>query len=155
MNTGIDARGSPQVGAYARPRLRYSPASAEAVLDDLAAAGWVQAFDAAWLGRDWCRPERYLAADVELLPQGGADVVAGRAAVLGHLRRCLDGVVVHEYSATDLRARVSGAISIVTYRWQLDRTVGAERAVAGGRDMLALRAVGDDRQLGWRIQLRP
>ena len=91
---------------------------------------------------------------MEFLPRGG-DVVSGREAVLAHLRRSLDGAVIHEYSATDLRGRMSRSTSIVTYRWQIDRTVDGGRSVAEGRDMLALRAVGGGWQLGWRIQLPP
>ena len=155
MNSVIDVRAARPVRDTARPRLRFRPAPAEGVLDDIAAAGWVQAFDAAWLGQDWRRLEGYLAPDVEFVPQGGRDVIAGRAAVLAHLRRCLDRVDVHEYSATDLRGRVSRSLSIVTYRWQLDRTANGVRSVSDGRDMLALRAVRDDWQLGWRIQLSP
>ena len=83
------------------------------------------------------------------------DVIVGRAAVLNHLRRYLDGAEVHEYSATDLRGRMSRSLSIVTYRWQQDRTVDRVRSVTNGHDMIASCAMRDDGQLGWRIQLQP
>jgi len=153
MNTLLDLRDAPrsQDPVPTAPRERRRAAG---VLDDISAAGWVQAFDAAWLGRDWKRIEHYLGPDVEFVPQGGSDVIVGRDAVLAYLRQGLDGAVVHEYNATDLHGRVVRSIGIVTYRWQLDRTTDGVRATDEGRDMLALRAVGADWQLAWRIQHR-
>ena len=153
VNSVIDLRDVERQRGVVYPRLQR-PSPAAAVLDDISAASWVQAFDAAWLGGDRRGLERLLAPDVEFLPQGGADVIVGRAAVLGHLRRALAGGVVHEYRATDVRGRASRSVSIVTYRWQLECARGGERSVAKGRDVPALRAVGEGCQLGWRIQLR-
>ena len=68
MNTVVDAQGSRAARDAVRPRLQDWPAFAEAVLDDIAAGGWEQAFDAIWLGQDWRRRECHLAADVEFAP---------------------------------------------------------------------------------------
>jgi len=132
----------------------YEASSPVGVLDDLAAAAWVQEYDAAWLGQQWRRLEHYLAPDVEFLSRGDADVIVGRAAVLAHLRAMIDGTTVHEYNATDLRARVCPATSIVTYRWQLDSSVNGMRSTSNGRDLLALRLTGHGWQLAWRVQFR-
>jgi len=39
---------------------------------------------------------------------------------------------------------------VITYRWQLDCTIGTRRTQTSGRDVLVLRAVGDAWQLVWR-----
>ena len=109
MNSVIELRDVARQQHVGRPGPLRGPLP-EAMLDDIAAAGWVQSFDAAWLGGDWRRLERLLAADVEFVPQGGSDLIVGRAAVLGHLRRSLAHGVVHEYSATDVRARARVAV---------------------------------------------
>ncbi|HWZ64510.1 MAG TPA: nuclear transport factor 2 family protein [Steroidobacteraceae bacterium] len=123
---------------------------APAVLDDLAAAVWVQAYDAAWLGRNWPELERQLAADVALLSPGLQISVAGRRAVLAHMRTALRDAQVHEYNATDLKGRSSGGIGIISYRWQLDWTVGHHREQLSGRDVLVLCAS----PAGWQLLRR-
>lgn len=109
-------------------------------LDDLAAAVWLQAHDAAWLGRDWTALEQQLAPDVALLSPELRVWLAGRRAVLAHLRAMMQGAWVHEYNATDLRGRSSGAIGIVSYGWQLDWTFDHRRRQNSGRELLVLRA---------------
>jgi hypothetical protein len=54
------------------------------------------------------------------------------------LRRPENGRFVHEYNATDLKGYSSGSVGIITYRWQLDRTVDRERHSGSGRDILVL-----------------
>ncbi|HEV2284887.1 MAG TPA: nuclear transport factor 2 family protein [Steroidobacteraceae bacterium] len=135
-------------GAEARP-LQPAPA----VLDDLAAARWIQSYDAAWLGRDWPRLERYLAADVALLTAAPGISIAGRRAVLEHMRSRLSGVEVHEYNTTDLRGRAAGDIGIICYRWQLEWTIGHRRQQLSGRDVLVLRAAPGGWQLLRRLPL--
>lgn len=125
---------------------------AEPPLDELAAATWLQAYDAAWLARDWSRLRCFLAPDVEALLQGSATVLVGRSAVLANLREFLDHAVVHEYNATEVRLRRSRPGDVVTYLWQLDWTEDNERHSAAGRDLLALRATGDRWRLAWRVQ---
>jgi ketosteroid isomerase-like protein len=124
------------------------------VLDDLAAAVWVQAYDAAWLGGDWTTLERYLAPDIALLSPGFTTAIVGRAAVLTHLRAMMSGVLIHEYNATDLKGHSSGSVGVITYRWQLDWTVDHERRPRSGRDILVLRAASERWQLIWRVQVR-
>jgi ketosteroid isomerase-like protein len=138
--------------------LRNGDANAQpvaGVLDDLAAARWIQSYDAAWLGRDWSRLERYLAADVALLTAAPAVSIAGRRAVLEHLRSRLWGVEVHEYNTTDLRGRAAGDIGIISYRWQLEWTIGHRRQQLAGRDVLVLRATAAGWQLLRRLPLDP
>jgi len=124
------------------------------VLDDLAAAVWVQAYDAAWLRQHWRALEQCFAPDVVMMLAGSTNAVTGRAAVLAHIREMMTGSVVHEYNATDLKGHASGATGVITYRWQLDRTVGNERRATSGRDILVLRAVHESWQLVWRAQVR-
>jgi hypothetical protein len=81
-------------------------------IDELTAAAWLQAFDAAWLSRDWARLRRYIAADVEVLPLGSATLLIGRPAVLASLRRFLRRAVVHEYNATEVRVRRVGRAAL-------------------------------------------
>ncbi len=128
------------------------PAPADTVLDDLAAAVWVQAYDAAWLGRDWAALERCLAPDVALAVSGFSATIVGRTEVLAHLRAVMRTTHVHEYNATDLNGHASGPTGVITYRWQLDCTVDRERRASSGRDILVLRSSGADWQLVWRAQ---
>jgi uncharacterized protein DUF4440 len=123
-------------------------------LDELGATAWVQAYDAAWLNRDWERLEHLLAVDVEPVAPGRPSAVVGRASVIASLQAFLAHATVHEYNATDVQLRRSGAIRVVTYRWQLDWTVDRERFSQEGRDLLALRAGAEGWQLVRRIQLR-
>ncbi len=128
----------------------HPPQRVAGVLDDLAAARWIQAYDAAWLGRDWSRLERYLAADVALLTAAPGVSIAGRRAVLEHMRSQLWGVEVHEYNTTDLKGRAAGDIGIISYRWQLEWTIGHRRRELSGRDVLVLRAA----TAGWLLLRR-
>jgi hypothetical protein len=130
------------------------PASLALVLDDLAAARWVQSYDAAWLGQDWGQLERRLAPDVEFVVQRFTTAIVGRRAVMENLREVMRYAQMHEYNATDLRGHSSGPVGIITYRWQLDWTIRHERTETKGRDVLVLRAAGDDWQLLWRAQFR-
>lgn len=124
------------------------------VLDDLAAAIWVQAYDAAWLGQNWMALEKCFAPEVAMTLAGSANSVTGRGAVVAYIRKMMTGAVVHEYNATDLKGHASGATGVITYRWQLDWTVGSQRRATSGRDILVLRAVHDSWQLVWRAQVR-
>lgn len=130
-------------------------ASGESPLDDLAAAIWVQAYDAAWLGRDWGALERYFARDVVVMLAGFSVTITGRAAVLAHLRAMMCGAEVHEYNATDLRGHSVREIGVITYRWQLDCTVDHHRRATSGRDILVLRRAHEGWQLVWRVQMSP
>ncbi len=123
---------------------------APGVLDDLAAARWLQAYDAAWLGREWAALECLLAADVALLAPDLRVWLAGRRAVMAHLRAMMHEARVHEYNATDLKGRSSGAIGIVSYRWQLDWTFDHRRRQSLGREALVLRAT----PCGWQLLRR-
>lgn len=133
-----------------RSRIVPTLASPPGVLDDLAAAVWVQAYDAAWLSRSWTALERRLSPDVVMVTSAFTRVIAGRTAVLAHLRALMRGAVVHEYNATDLKGHASGATGVISYRWQLDWTVEGERRASSGRDILVLRAVPQGWQLAWR-----
>jgi Domain of unknown function (DUF4440) len=132
----------------------YARAARPGDLDDLAAAVWVRAFDAAWLGRDWTTLEGRLAPDIALMSPAFMTDIVGRDAVLAHLRAMMCGVQIHEYNATDLKGHSSGPVGIITYRWQLDWTVDHKRRPVSGRDILVLRAVNGSWQLMWRVQLR-
>ena len=127
--------------------------SNEAELDEFGAAAWVQAYDAAWLDRDWERLEGMLAPDVESVAAGREQTVVGRPAVIADLRESLADATVHEYSATDVHVRGSGALRVLSYRWQREETVGDERVMRAGRDVLALRAGDHGWQLVRRIEL--
>ena len=129
--------------------------SAASAMDEFAAASWVQAYDAAWLGEDWDRLARYLAADVHFVPHGAKRVIAGREAVIEHLREFLKRAEVHEYNATDLRLRAARGVAYVSYRWQLDWTCDGRRHVAQGRDLISLRFADGDWRLIRRHQLQP
>lgn len=130
---------------------RIAPAATAAHrLDDLAAAVWLQAYDAAWLGSDWPQLERRLAPDVALLSPDRRVWVAGRRAVLVHLRALLRGAQVHEYNATGLRGRSSGNIGIISHRWQIDWTRAHKRGQSTGHDVLVLRAAPG----GWQLLRR-
>jgi hypothetical protein len=129
--------------------------SAAGVLDGLAAAVWVQAYDAAWLGRDWTELERHLAADVALLSPGMRVTVAGRKAVLAHMRAMMGDAQVHEYNTTGLKGRSSGGLGIISYHWQLDWTVHQRRRQLSGRDVLLLRATPAGWQLLRRLPVQP
>lgn len=126
-----------------------------ASMDDLTAAAWVQAYDAAWLGRDWARLAHYLATDVHFVPTASDRVLIGRKATIDHLRKFLAQSEVHEYNATDLRARSARGIGFVSYRWQLDWTDSGQRRVADGRDLLSLRWDEGGWRMLWRLCLRP
>jgi hypothetical protein len=139
----------PPDGGAAEVHARQEPG----VLDDFAAAVWVQAYDAAWLGQHWRALEQCFAPDVALMLADFAGAITGRAAVLAHIREMMAGTVVHEYNATDLKGHASGATGVITYRWQLDWTVGRERRATAGRDVLVLRAVRESWQLVWRAQV--
>jgi ketosteroid isomerase-like protein len=132
----------------------HARAAGPGVLDDLAAAVWVQAYDAAWLGRDWTTLERYLAPDIALMSPSFRTAIVGRDAVLAHLRAMMFGVRIHEYNATDLKGHSSGPVGVITYRWQLDWTVDHERRPLSGRDILVLCATSEGWQLMWRVQVR-
>jgi ketosteroid isomerase-like protein len=132
----------------------YARAAGPAVLDNLAAAVWVRAFDAAWLGRDWTTLERRLAPDIALMSPALMTDIVGRDAVLAHLRAMMCGVRIHQYNATDLKGHSSGSVGIITYRWQLDWTVDHKRRPVSGRDVLVLRAANESWQLIWRVQVR-
>jgi ketosteroid isomerase-like protein len=139
------------IGRTLKPHAR---AGGPGVLDDLAAAVWVQAYDAAWLGRDWMTLERYLAPDIALMSPAFTTAIVGRDAVVAHLRAMMSGVCIHEYNATDLKGHSSGSVGVITYRWQLDWTVDRKRRPLSGRDILVLRAVSESWQLMWRVQVR-
>jgi len=119
------------------------------VLDDLTAARWVHVYDAAWLGEDWRRLEQCLAPDVQFTDLGASVALVGRDAVVASMRKLAREAQMHEYNATDLKGYSSGAVGVITYRWQLDCTHGHKHVAATGRDLLVLRATGDDWQLHW------
>jgi ketosteroid isomerase-like protein len=127
-------------------------ATAVGALDDLAAAVWVQAYDKAWLSRDWTALEGYLAPDVVVVLAGVSAVLSGREAVLAHLRAMMREAHVHEYNATDLTGHTAAAIGVITHRWQLDWTVNHKHCEASGRDILVLRRVRAGWQLVWRAE---
>lgn len=129
--------------------LRVGPA-AVGVLDDLAAAVWVQAYDAAWLREDWAALEKRLAPDVAMMPAGSGTAISGRDSVLAHIRALMSGAHVHEYNATDLRGYTAGSIGVITYRWQLDWSTDHKHREASGRDILVLRRTSEGWQLVWR-----
>lgn len=138
----------------ARPRWRWVLPDSPSI-DDLTAAAWVQAYDAAWLGQDWGRLARYLTADVHFVPSESGRVLVGRRAVIGHLRKFLARAEVHEFNATDLRARSDRGVGFISYRWHLDWTADGSRRAAEGRDLLSLRFVDGDWRMLWRLSLRP
>jgi Domain of unknown function (DUF4440) len=138
---------NPQVFGYEQPdEIRDTP-----ILDDLEAADWVQAYNAAWLNRDWTYLESCLALDVEFRSRNSATVV-GRTAVLAELRELMDRTWVHEYNATDLAGRSVGALGVIRYRWQSDWTCGGEHHSSNGRDVLVLRIANHRWQLRARIR---
>ena len=124
------------------------------MLDDLAAARWVQAYDAAWLGQDWESLASRLAPNVEFVVPSLAGMLMGSPAVLASLRDAMSRMVIHEYNATDLTGYDHGPVGIIMYRWQLDCTANHQRVKSTGRDVLVLRAVGDRWLLVWRGQFR-
>jgi hypothetical protein len=123
-------------------------------LDELAAAVWVQSYDAAWLGQDWKQLKHCLAPDVAFVSHGFVAAAVGRTAVLTNIRELMRATEVHEYNTTDLTAHSSGPVGVISYRWQLDSTVAGERCAVSGRDVLVLRAVKNTWLLVWRAQLR-
>ncbi len=129
------------------------PASEACELDDLAAAIWVQAYDAAWLGQDWGELACRLDPDVNFVADGFTSLLAGREAVIAHLRETMSQARVHEYNATDLTGYCSGRVGVVHYRWQLDWTVAGERRAITGRDVLVLHAMRGEWLLVWRAQI--
>lgn len=135
---------------------RHSKAGTEdevGILDDLAAAIWVQAYDAAWLSKDWATLEKLFAPDAALALPGFSATVVGRAPIMDHLRTMLSGAQVHEYNATDLKGHSSGTAGVVYYRWQLDWTVDGRRRAVSGRDVLVLRSMPEGWLLVWRAQI--
>lgn len=124
-------------------------------LDDFAAAAWVQAYDAAWLGQDWQRLARYLATDVSFVPNDSGTALIGRNATVSHLRAFLARSEVHEYNATDVRARVARGVGFISYRWQLDWSDTGRRRIADGRDLLSLRFVDGGWRMFWRLHFQP
>jgi Domain of unknown function (DUF4440) len=127
-------------------------ASGAPVLDDLAAARWVQAYDAAWLGQDWDGLASLLAPGVEFVVPGLAEVLIGRPAIIESLRNALSRMVIHEYNATDLTGYDRWPVGIIMYRWQLDCSAGQQRVQSTGRDVLVLTATDDRWALVWRGQ---
>ena len=122
------------------------------VLDDMVAARWVQAYDAAWLGQDWDCLAGYLAPAVEFVPPGPAEVLVGRSVILESLRDTLGRMAIHEYNTTDLTGHDRGSVGVITYRWQLDCSVGRQRMQTTGRDILVLDAIDGRWMLMWRGQ---
>ncbi len=137
---------------HRRPGAARTAAAPAADLDDLAAAVWVQAYDTAWLSRDWTALAGYLAPEVVVVLAGSSATISGRAAVLAHIRSMMRDAQVHEYNATELTGHTAGAIGIITHRWQLDWTVNHRRCEACGRDVLVLRRARAGWQLVWRAQ---
>jgi hypothetical protein len=136
---------------------RHSKAGTEDeldILDDLAAAVWVQTYDAAWLSKDWATLGKVFALDAAMMLPGFSTFVVGRAAIVDHLRAMLSGAQVHEYNATDLKGHSSGPVGVISYRWQLDWTVDRARSEISGRDMLVLRSAPEGWLLVWRAQIR-
>lgn len=125
------------------------------VLDDLGAAVWVQAYDAAWLSQDWLVLPQHLAPDVVWVEPGFAEEVRGRAAVVARTCELMRRARVHEYNTTDIKGHSSAGVGVITYRWQLDWTVEDERRASTGRDVLVLSAGVIDWQLAWRGQITP
>jgi ketosteroid isomerase-like protein len=136
----------------ARPVDARAGATAVGVLDDLAAAVWVQAYDAAWFSRDWPALEKCLAPDVVVMLDGFSTAISGRASVLAHIRAMMSGAHVYEYNATDLTGHTAGTIGVITYRWQLDWSVSHKRRESSGRDVLVLRRIREGWQLVWRAE---
>ena len=130
------------------PQLTYGAP----ILDHLAAARWVQAYDAAWLGQDWDTLASYLAPGVEFVVPGLFDVMTGRAAILESLRQALAGMEIHEYNRTDMTGHERDSCGIITYRWRLDYSIGRQRTQTTGRDVLVLSATDDRWLLVWRGQ---
>jgi len=122
-------------------------------LDDPRAAVWVQAFNDAWLSQKWNILEMLLACDITLVSTEFVHAIVGRTAVLDHLGAAMARARIHEYSATDLKGYTSGAVGIITHRWQLDWTVDGERRSRSGRDILVLEPVAGEWQLAWRGQM--
>ena len=142
-----------QIGgrSLSRPTTAAAP-----LLDDLAAAIWVQAYEAAWLGRKWERLHPLLAPEVEFVVPGAPEPIVGNSPVVAALREKMMNVRIHEYNATDLKGYGFGSVGVVTYRWQLDWTPceSAERTQCTGRDVLVLRAAAQSWLLVWRGQFR-
>ena len=122
-------------------------------LDDSQAALWLQAYDAAWLSQKWQILEELFAHDVTLVSTDFVRAIVGRSAVLEHLRATMARTHIHEYDASDLKGYTSGSVGVITYRWQLDRTVDGERRSGYGRDILVLEPARDHWQLAWRGQM--
>jgi Domain of unknown function (DUF4440) len=121
-------------------------------LNDSTGAAWVQAYNVAWLGRRWSGLEKMLAPDITLMSTNFAQAIVGREAVLNYLRALMQRTYVHEYAVADLKGYTSGSVGIITYRWQLDRTVARERRSGAGRDILVLKSEASGWQLTWRGQ---
>jgi hypothetical protein len=135
-------------------RIVAEGARAGRLLDDLAAARWVQAYDSAWLDKDWVSLEAVLALDVTFVTPAAPEPMVGRVRVLESIRGAMRNVAIHEYNATDLQGYDCTGLGVITYRWQLDCTTGRERSQSTGRDVLVLRASDDRWLLAWRGQFR-
>jgi len=130
---------------------RFPPG--ERVLDDLAAAAWVQTLDAAWLSRDWDRLARFLAPDVVFVKPGFSGTLRGRDAVLACYVDFMRDAQVHEYNATDIDVLPLGQNTLLSYRWQMDWTKGEENVGATGRDVCVLVPAALEWRIVWRTQL--
>jgi hypothetical protein len=135
-----------------------APTETDLALDDSKAAAWVQAYDAAWLGRRWSALEKIFAADVTLVSTDFAQAIVGRETALNHVRNLMARTHVHEYTTAALKGYTSGAVGIITYCWQLDWTVDRERRSGAGRDILVLQPAATGWELTWRgrtVRQRP
>jgi hypothetical protein len=122
------------------------------VLDNLAAARWVEAYNAAWVGRDWVSLASYLAPGVEFVVPALGDTLSGRPAIIATLRDSLANVVIHEYDTTNLAGHDHGSVGVITYDWQLDSSIGQQHIQSTGRDVLVLSATAGQWLLVWRGQ---
>ncbi len=121
--------------------------------DNTIAGEWVHAYDSAWLDQEWDRLRLYLAPDVEFVSPDFSSGLIGRAAVMESWRAVMSRSKIHKYDVKDLNGYRSGPVGIITYRWQLDRTIGTKRYQTRGRDLLILRSTSELWQLVWRAQL--
>jgi len=119
-------------------------------LDDLWAAQWVRAYDAAWLSEDVDRVGQLLAQNAEFRSNRRRSPLIGRKAVLEDIREFFKRARVQEYCATDLVGRRSGTVGVIRYSWRLEWTFGSRLRVNTGRDTLILHEVGGR----WVLQAR-
>jgi hypothetical protein len=123
------------------------------VLDDWAAARWLQVCDAACIGEDWPRLERCLAQDVRLLPRDETAALVGRAAVVANMRKRAEQIRMHDYNAIEVTGSSSGPVGVIECRWQLECAEEPRDGAATGRDVLVLRAAEHGWELVWCAQL--